>query len=103
MSVLLDATSCPVTPGPRLLGCAGAFPRRAPFIPLEQRSWPRRVVGPARVLHVRVPPGLGGLLRPLQHRIHLREVDVAEQRRDDPSHAIDNPGRDGHREQGSNA
>ena len=44
MSVLLDVTSCPVTPGPRLLGCAGAFPRRAPFIPLAQKCWPRGVI-----------------------------------------------------------
>ena len=49
-----DGASCPATPGPRLLGRIGAFPRRAPFIPLEQRLRPRTVVGIARVLDVRV-------------------------------------------------
>ena len=39
-----DGAGCPATPGPRLLGRIGAFPRRAPFIPLEQRLRPRSVV-----------------------------------------------------------
>ena len=55
-----DGAGFPATPGPRLLGRIGAFPRRAPFIPLEQRLRPRSVV---RVPHdddvavgLRLPP-----------------------------------------------
>src|SRR6516225_1536293 len=61
-----------------------------PLVATEAIHEYHQVVGPARVLHVRVPPSPGGLLRPLQHPIHLREVDVAEQRRDDPSRTIAN-------------
>src|SRR5205809_146741 len=42
-----DAISCPITPGPRLLGQVEEFPRRAPCIPLAQKCWPRTVVGQA--------------------------------------------------------
>src|SRR2546427_446683 len=63
----------------------------------------RQVVGIARVLYVRGHAGAGDHLRPLQHGIHLSEVDVAEKGRTDSSHAIDNPDRDGSPEQGSNA
>ena len=48
-----DGASCPATLGPRRLGRIGAFPRRAPFIPLEQRLRPRSIVGVPRVLHAR--------------------------------------------------
>src|SRR5206468_2576096 len=74
-----DAISCPITPGPRLLGQVEEFPRRAPCIPLAQKCWPRTVVGVARVLDVREPAITRDLFRLLQHCIHLGEVDVTEQ------------------------
>ena len=40
------------------------------------------IIGETRVLDVGVLAVMRGLLRPLQHPIHLGEVEIAEQRRD---------------------
>src|SRR5579864_315962 len=44
-----------------------------------------QIVGKTRVLDVSEPAAACHLLRPLEHPVHLGEVEVAEQRRDDPA------------------
>ena len=48
-----------------------------------------QIVGEACVLYTQVLAFLGHLLCFLQHLIHLIEIDVAEQRRNYASHAIE--------------
>src|SRR5439155_13089929 len=73
-----DAISCPITPGPRLLGQVEEFPRRAPCIPLAQKCWPRTIIG--------VPDEHAeGPAPPLPHPVQYVEIDVREQRGNDPA------------------
>src|SRR5215469_3225403 len=44
-----------------------------------------QIVSKTRVLDVGEPAAACHLLRPLEHPVHLGEVEVAEQRRDDPA------------------
>src|SRR6516165_2538919 len=44
-----------------------------------------QIVSKTRVLDVGEPAAACHLLRPLEHPVHLSEVEVAEQRRDDPA------------------
>lgn len=75
-SVRFDATSYPVASGPRLLGCVGAVPRGAPFIPQVQRLPPRAIVGKARVFDVRILAFSGDRFRSFKHAIHWRQIDI---------------------------
>jgi hypothetical protein len=68
----------PTTPGPRRLGCIGALPRGAPFLPQVQRLPPRAVIGKAEQEAAALQPGPYVLFEPcIQDMMEIGSKDGA--------------------------
>ena len=60
--------------------CRSGEPPPPPPVAIDQDH---KIIGEPGVLDIGIPPSLGDTLRPLQHLVHLAEIDVAQQRGND--------------------